>query len=296
MRGYLFVLFSAFIYGIEPSLRVLALQDGASATGIMLLTSVVFFAISSVVCALRRQSLRLSWQSILQLIIAGGLGVCLTGLLLTLSYRSVPVGCATVIHFMYPTIVSVAMACILKKRLTPVKIAVVILSFVGMVCISGDSFSGSFGGILLALGSSVTFATYIILLDRGRPAFAAQNAKLFYIAVGAAGFSLLLYLLGSRAETWSVTGFVSVASCGVLSYLACFCFTCGIKRIGASAASFCSLFEPVTSLVVSAVLFLYVFTVKSIVGCLLSFLAILLICMENHRESLRMQAPEALEE
>lgn len=281
MKGLLLVLLSSLIYGTEPSLRALALQDGVSPVAIILVNSAVFLLLCTLICLVRHESLRLPWRMALQLTLGGSAGIGLTGLLVTMASRYIPVGCVTVIHFMYPSIVCIALAIRFKNRLTPQKLLAIVLSIIGLVCISGGSFSGSFLGIFIAVCSSLTFALYILILDKGQTGAISQSVRMFYVALGSCLVLGILSLILQEPGSWTPRSFGIISGCGVLTCIASISFALGIKHIGSSAASFCSLLEPISSLVISTLIYHYTFSVTTLIGCALSVAAILLVSLND---------------
>lgn len=281
MKGLLLVLLSSLIYGTEPSLRALALQDGVSPVSIILVNSTVFFLACAAICLVRHENVRLPWRQTLQLTLGGSAGIGITGLLVTMASRYIPVGCVTVIHFMYPSLVCIALAIRFKNRLTAPKLLAIVLSIVGLVCISGDSFGGSFFGIVLAVCSSLTFALYILVLDKGQTGSIRQSVRMFYVALGSCLALGILSLVLQEPGGWTPRSLGLISGCGILTCIASISFALGIKHIGSSAASFCSLLEPISSLVISTIIYHYSFSVTTLIGCALSVTAILLVSLND---------------
>lgn len=283
--GIVFVIISSLIYGVEPSIRALAFETGVTPVASMELSCFVFLVLCAMVCLLRRINLRIPWRDQLQLFLIGGLGLGTTSILLASSYQYIPVGFATVIHFMYPTLVCVAMAVLFHNRLTLPKLLAMACSIIGLTCICGDSIYGSITGIVLALCSSMTYVFYLIMTEKSRTASLPLEIRLFYIALGCLAAALLCGIFDRSGHVWSGREVLYITGCGVMTFIAGYCFAAGIYRIGASSAAFFSLFEPITSLVFSTLLYHYAFTERTIIGCIISLVAIVLVCIGNAREA-----------
>jgi drug/metabolite transporter (DMT)-like permease len=280
----LFVILSSLLYGIEPSIRANALQAGATPIETMVVSSVMFFLLSWLLCVMKGYSVRIPRTHILQLLLIGGIGMGVTSLLLAMSYLYIPVGCATVIHFMYPTIVCLTMVLLFKERLTVLHLLAIVFSIAGLYLISGNSLSGSRSGILLALCSAFFYVFYIIMLDKGSAQREPLGVRLFYISLSCmliCGIAALFQQSKYEMEPRSIG---ILAFCGVLAFAAALLFAAGIERIGATKASFFSLLEPITSMVFSTLLYHYAFAATTLFGCLLSMAAILLISFGDRRK------------
>lgn len=284
MLGIIFVLLSSFIYGIEPSIRTLALESGITPAETMILSSFTFFVISLLNCAIKKHKIWIGWRQALRLLAAGSLGMGATSLFLAMSYQYIPVGCATVIHFMYPSLVCIAMALFFRERLTWKKALAMVLSIVGVALISGGGFAGSMTGVALALVSSFTYTFYIVMIDRGQAEQILLDIRLFYITLGCFLFSFLYGLTTAGSGKWNLYNGGIVIFCGILAYAAAFFFAGSVKRIGASRVAFFSLFEPITSMVFSTLVYHYSFSMITVFGCILSLAAILMTCVDGRKE------------
>ena len=286
MYGFLLVLFSSLLHGFEPCVRSIPLAAGISPVEVNIFCSAVLLVIATADCLFKKSTVRIPAKHAVQLLVFGGIGIGLTRLLLTLSYQYIGVGTTTVIHFLYPTLVCIVMAIWLRQHLTTNHIMAIVLSIAGLVCISFDSLSaGSLLGIFFAVLSAFTFLVYIVVIDSGSSGNVRLNVKLFYIALGCLAVNLACYpfmehsvaALGRR-EVWLLI------SCGIMTYLSTGTFTAGIRYIGAAKASFCSLLEPGSALVFSAMLYHTHFTVMAVVGIFLLLGSIVFISLPDTKQ------------
>lgn len=123
------MLLSSFLYGVEPTVRQLAVSGGGVAPVTSQAVSYAFLlAYTLLYCLLTRSSLRIGRRDTLFLLGVGALGSGVPAILLVLAYQYMPVGCATVLHFLYPTVVCAASALILHERLSGFHLLAVVLS------------------------------------------------------------------------------------------------------------------------------------------------------------------------
>lgn len=277
-KGYLAVLCSAILYGIEPTVREYALSAGVQVAVSMVASSLVMVLSFSAVCAARKWNIRLPLRQIAPLAVLGVL-MAMTSTLLGMSYRYIPVGCATVIHFMYPTLVCLVSAVFFGERLTRARLTAMVLSIMGLICITGGV-HGSAAGVVLALCSSLTYVGYILLLDHApQQKELPPEVRMLYVSLFCMATSALL--LGGRPSPGAVNAqtAVSLLVCGLIGAAAIFLFAFGVQRAGAARASFFSLFEPMTSMVVSTLVYRYAFTPIMLLGCALSLGAVLSVSL-----------------
>ena len=251
LSGYLFAILSGVLFGINPSFRIIASNAGMSSPAIVFLSMAVGALAAFVFCVIRHRLPRLSPLKSLKLMGIGAIGMGVTGILLTLSYRFIPSGCSTVIHFMYPTLVCVASAILFRQRFTWKKALAVVLSITGVFLISGAIMADSVTGILIALLSGITFGSYSIVLEHDPDCAGLSSAqKMPYFMGGAALVSLLMCLITRNFGTFTATALLGSAVSGFCELFATLLFVLGISRIGSVPVGFCSLFEPITCVVV----------------------------------------------
>ena len=278
--GLLFALFSSVLYGLEPTLRKYALNSGVTSEDTVAIVFAVSLVLSVLFCLIRKQSLSIPKKDKISLFFMGFFCSGMTNLLLALSYKYIPVGFATVTHFIYPTLVCLISAIIFKENLSFSKISAIICSVAGLICIGSSSFSSSIKGILIAFCSSITFSSYILILGHSSAGKHPADKKMVYIICGS--FTLGLLMSVTRQSHYFNMKAVSVlAVCGLMNFLAAILFVSAIAKIGSVSSSFMSVFEPVTSLIVSTCVYKYDLSLVSIIGCVLMITAILFISIGN---------------
>jgi len=281
MFGYLSIVFSSLIYGIEPNLHNIALGTGLlpGQTNPVRVTSGILMLL--VICAVRRCSLRAKVRDAIGWVIVGFFGNGMTHFLLASAYRHLSVGTTTVIHFLFPTLVCAVSAALAKRKLRPAEITAMLLSAAGLICIGGAG-GGTLAGYLLAIGSAVSFAFYMIGSEQMRNSPLPFPTRMFYNLIGTFLMGLVSRLLLGSGSAWTLPMVALVLLCGAMNCGAGFLFQYGILRIGASIAAFLSLLEPIGSLLVSTLVFGVKLSPLAIFGCVLMLTAIVFICTAKH--------------
>ena len=139
-------------------------------------------------------------------------------------------------------------------------------------------------GLLLAAGSGLTYAFYMVQLEKTR--LSHQNAyKIsFYLAIFILLETLVYHLLFSSIQfilPWNAYGLILLLSL-VSSFLAVVLLQKGIQYLGSSTASLFCLFEPVTSVVCGALFLKEALTPAKIIGCCIIFTALIIMSREQH--------------
>ena len=279
-KGIICAAAASVIFGLNPALISLALERGITPENMVFwmnlsngLANVFLYRIRG------RQTKpedRRRW--LLPLMATGALGIGGTGYMLALSYRQIGTGISTVIHFMYPVIVSGVMAVCWREGLGGKKLLAMALSVFGIVLLTGKmTGGGSLIDYVPALLSSLTYSFYMIRSGGDRWRDIPVSEKCGWMCAGVClAFGSLQLVRGSFAcppsrEVWLLivmTGVSSAAAYNALVY--------GIGIIGPSQAAFATLLEPLTSMAVSVLVYGEIFTGRIAAGSVMILLAVFL--------------------
>ena len=203
VKGFLYGLIASATFGLIPIFSIPALENGIG------LDSLLFyrFSLASVLVALLMWIKKIPFD-----IQKGELGIsfilgtlyAITALWLTEAYLYIPSGVATTIHFLYPVVVSLIMFVFYKDKLTiPILIAM-IMAVGGVYMLSGGNTPGEsihIKGLMLVLTTVVTYAVYIVGMNRSRIAKLDSMKATFYILLsGAIVFLINLIIKGNLPD------------------------------------------------------------------------------------------------
>lgn len=254
-KGLLCVIGASVIFGITPSIAKQLLNNGLSPIVLIFWYSAISALLNAATARLERRSLRATPRATMQLLGVGLISGA-TSLLLNSSYNYIPAGVATTIHFLYPTVTAVAMALFFGQRFTRARALAVLFSLAGMFCVAGIKASASLAGYALALGSAVTYAAYLMAMGRLHFDGLHSTGRLFWsnlcVAVVMGGL-LLFQRQGALVPDWKGAGAIAL-NC-ILMFVAYRLLLYGIGYLGATTTAFTSMAEPITSLIVSKLLY-----------------------------------------
>lgn len=269
IKGNLYIILSAFIFGFTPVIGKLSYLEGSNSTMLTLFRSLLCLPFLFGILKIQGISLGISKRQLKELLLLAGVGSAFTSLTLYHSYAFIPVGTATTLHFVYPIFVAFGSLFIFKEKLTPPKMIALTLATTGIAFFFGGA--TNLTGILLSLVSGLSYAFYILYLGHTDLLTLPPLKLSFYINVIIAS-CLLLFGFFSGTLTLSITplGYfysLSVALlCGIIGITL---FQVGLKMTGGTTAAILSMFEPITSVLVGAFLIGEPLTIKSILGCFL---------------------------
>ncbi len=266
--GVIYVILSAILFGTMPLLARIAYAHGSNAYtvafGRFLFGSIVLGVVTLFVpdCAVK-----ISKSQFLTLVKLSA-PYALMPILLYGSYTYIDSGMATTLHFTYPIAVMLIMVVFCKTRLDAKQIICAVLCVGGMALLYTPNGQMSVRGILLAVGSGIVYAVYIVLLGRS-PAKKFHSLVLaFWISLlSAIEIGLIALLSGNLVLHLDAAGWA--AEIGMALFATVFAlvlFQKGVFLCGEVKASLFSTFEPLTGILIGAIVFHEVLSVKEMIG------------------------------
>lgn len=281
IRGYLYIIASALIFGCMPLGAKLIYAEGVNSLSLVFLRNLVALPALAILTKAQGQSLKISLKSLPGISMAAIMGCCVTPLLLYSSYQYIASGTATVFHFIYPAVVVLGGVIFLREKTNVKRLLCVLICMVGigLFYTPGDPVDPR--GAALALISGVTYASYILLLAVIQNKEVSGFKFTFYVAL-ICGIVMLLVCMVTGQLTLP-TSFKGWALCVVFSLAICVAavvmFQQGTYLIGAQRASILSTVEPITSIFVGVLVFQEAVSVRTVIGSALVVLASILIAL-----------------
>ena len=185
MINYLYSILASLVYGIEPTIRQLIIANGPNAPETLVISFFFGLIYTFIISKIRKHKIIFgNWRQMGKLLlycsIGGGLCLCL----LVSSYQFIPVGCATVFHFIYPVVVCLAISYIEKTKITKYKIFAICLLISGILLLSNGIQGASVTGITLAILSGLAYAAYVVLMDKTFAKALPNDIREFYLNFG----------------------------------------------------------------------------------------------------------------
>lgn len=274
---------AAVCYGTNP-LGALNLYGEGMATGqVLFYRFALAWVVMAVVMAVRRESLRLSWK---EFGVVTALGLLFIGSSLTLyiSFTMMAAGVASTILFTYPVMTAVIMVLVFGEKMGWRTIFALVLSLAGVVLL----YWGDGGerlpviGVILVLASALTYALYIIVVDRSKitlSSFKINFYVLFYCAAGMAAYALISgqgLILPPSGKAWFWVGWLAV----VPAIMALCLMVYSAKYIGSTATAIIGALEPLTAVVIGVAVFGEAFGLRLAVGIVLIVGAVVLTVLK----------------
>ncbi len=265
-NGFISVIVSGIIFGLMPLFVKIIINNGSNTISLVFYRFLFAIPLLILINLKLKIDLRITKDEFKDLAFISLFGYAPTAILLFLSYGYIPTGLATSLHFIYPILVTVGSVVFYKEKLNPKKAISAILCTIGIflflneISISKDNFMG----VILASLSGVTFAYYLIKLEKSNLRLMPTFKMILYLST-ISSLALLAYGLVTQSLTIKIT-------IGAVSLL-----QIGVKFIGAQNASILSTTEPITSVIIGVTLLNDDINAKIILGILLIVLSVILI-------------------
>ena len=231
----------------------------------------------------KKISLRTEKKEVKNIFILSLIGVALTTALLYSSYSYIGVGAATTLHFMYPIFVAVTCKLFFKESLGKSKVLALIISLLGVLLFMDMKNGSNILGALMALISGITYAFYIVYLEKQELVKINPYKLSFYIVSFTSVEMIIGNILGRYIRfNLSLKVYVLMIIISLLtSVVAIILFQLGVSIIGATSAAIFSLFEPITSIISGLLLFNETLSIKKVLGCIVIFIAVSYLALES---------------
>lgn len=283
-KGYLLGAIAAATYGMNPLFALPLYKAGMNPDSVLFFR--YLFAIPVLGCMLkaRGRSFRLQRKEIVPLIIMGLL-VALSSLSLFQSYNYMEAGIASTLLFVYPIMVAVIMAVLFKEKISFQTVLCILLALagIGLLYKGGDGSTLNLTGILLVMVSALSYAIYIVSVNRPALKNIATLKLTFYVLL----FGLSLFFVRvdfgqslCLAQEWYLWGNL-IALAVFPTAISFLCTTLSIQYIGSTPTAILGALEPLTAVFFGVLVFGEVLTFRLACGIVMIICAVTFIIAGN---------------
>ena len=280
--GILCAIGAAVCYGTNPLGALNLYAEGMNTPSVLFYRFGLAWLIVAVVMLFRRESLKVDRREFFTLTALGVLFI-FSSLTLYLSFHRMPAGVASTILFTYPVMTAAIMAVFFRERIRTGTIMSILLSFVGVLLLYWSDGSGTLhiGGVALVLVSALTYALYIIVVDKSPLAMSSFKINfyvLFYCAAGMALFALLSgqpLQLPPTPRAWLWVSWLAV----VPAIMALVMMVYAAKYIGSTPTAILGALEPTTAVLIGVFVFAEPFTLRLLLGIVLILASVTIVVL-----------------
>ncbi len=280
VKGYILGAIAAATYGMNPLFTLPLYKEGMDPDSVLFFRYLFAIPILGVMLKVRGRNFKLKRKEVLPLIILGWL-VAISSLTLFQSYNYMEAGIASTILFVYPILVALIMAVVFKEKVTLQTILCILLALsgIGMLYEGGDGATLSLIGVGLVMASALSYAIYIVGVNRPILKDVATLKVTFYVLL----FGLSLFLVridfGQSVhivDKWYLWGNL-IALAVFPTAISFLCTTQAIQYIGSTPTAILGALEPVTAVFFGVTIFGESLTLRLICGIILIILAVTFI-------------------
>lgn len=268
-KGIVYTIVSAVLFGIIPFFTATVYQHGANALTVAFFRSFIVMCVVFILLKIRKVSLKIEKHQLLQIVNIAILGNGATLILLNYSYLYIDTGSATSLHFLYPIFVALLCKWLYKEKLNTYKIIALGCSFVAIVCFLFDHFETSILGYILAIASGITYAYYMVKVEKTGLVKLDSMVLSFYTSFVVSMLCFFLQFISEPiyykfpGEIYMLLIVIALGS----SFLAAIFLQKGIYYLGSTNASIFCLFEPIVSLLCGYALLDEALSISKVLGC-----------------------------
>jgi drug/metabolite transporter (DMT)-like permease len=258
-------------YGTNPLFAKPLLDSGVPVLVMLFFRYGISASILSAWMLAKREQFRVKGNEIALLALLGILFAC-SSLFLFFSYEFIPSGLATTLVYLYPVFVALIMVFLRFYPSWQTWLSIV-ATFGGILLLSSPSQGASvrLPGIILAIASALSYAFYLVIVNRSKRIknVSEHTLTLYALLTGAALFAAIRAIQGggitegidSAADWGNLIGLAIVPTMISLLTLAV-----SSRYIGPTKTSILGVFEPLTAIMIGTLLFGEPLTVRMGIG------------------------------
>ncbi|MBO4488208.1 MAG: DMT family transporter [Bacteroidales bacterium] len=280
-KGYLAGIIAAVAYGTNPLGALFLYQEGFNPPSVIFYRFTFAVIILAIILLVQKVPFRIN-KFECKVLLSLGVLFAASALSLYTSFKHLDSGVASTILFAYPVMVAVIMAVFFKERASMMMILSIVLSIIGILLLyQGDGEAKmSLWGVILVLISSLTYAVYIVVVNRTQISMPPFKMTFYIMAFAAIIIGVYSFCVpGSRImaiPSWTALGWICMVAI-VPTIIAMTMLNIGILHAGSTPTAILGALEPVTAVCISVLVFDGLFTARLVCGIVLILAAVLLI-------------------
>ena len=285
LKGYLFAAIAAASYGTNPIFAIPLYREGISVPSVLFMRYAMAVAIMFFVTMIKSPKAFVIKPRYVGLLAFMGILMVLSSIALFESYKYLSAGIASTLLFFYPVMVAVIMAIFYKERLTKKSWVCLVTAFLGVVILSKNDDGGfiSLLGLTLVMLSSLSYAIYLVYINRGPMKKINTSTITFYVILG--GFLVMIpYCLldGGLMLPKTTPAWINAIGLGFFPTVISLIFTSrAIALIGSTETAIFGALEPLTAVILGILILGETLTITPAIGMILIFVSVTVLMMKR---------------
>lgn len=279
---------AAVFYGTNPLGALKLYEQGMNTNSVLFSRFSLAWIIISIILIIRKESLKVTKKEFGTLT---ALGLLFTASSMTLyfSFKYIAAGVASTLLFTYPIMTAVIMGLFFKEKAGFKTVLAIILSLVGVLLLYWSDAGGTLNtlGVILVLVSALTYAIYIIVVNRCPLEMSSFKINFYVVLYCAIGMAVFAWLTGQplRLPHNAVSWFYSVWLAVVPATLSLVLMVYASKYVGATPTAILGALEPLTAVIIGIFVFNEPFGIRLAIGIVLILSAVMITAYQPKRKN-----------
>lgn len=286
LKGILCGVGAAVSYGMNPLGALPLYADGINTTTVLFYRYGLAVILLGLFMAVERKSFSITLKEFAILVPLGVL-FALSSLTLFASFHFMDAGVASTLLFVYPVMVAIIMAIFFKERITFVTVLSILLSLSGIALLyrGGDGGVLDTTGVLLVMLSSLTYALYIVIVNKSSLRMSSLKLTFYVLLVGVLLITSCSFFGDGEARIQILTTPSMWLHASILAVfptiVSLLLMVVAVHEIGSTPTAVIGALEPLTAVMLGVTLFGEELTLRLSVGIMLILSAVILIILGN---------------
>ncbi len=277
--GYVWGVVAAALYGLNPLFTLPLYAEGMDTCSVLFFRYAVSVVFLLGLMKIRHLSFRLNAAETKWL---GGLGLLMvaSSYFLYLSYNEMDAGLASTILFVYPILTAVLMAVFCHERVHWLVWVCLAMATMGVLTLyeTGGSVKITFLGTMFVIASAVSYAFYLVFVNRGAVGGMSTMKLTFYVLLFGSLSLLACMMMDEHASVPHGWQWGYVLGAAMMPTVMSLVFTAiAIRRIGSTETAILGAMEPITAIVIGVTVFHEYLSLRSIVGIMIIVVAVTMV-------------------
>lgn len=268
---------AAATYGMNPLFALPLYSTGMNPDSVLFFRYLFAIPLLGIMLKVRGRSFQVTAKESSSLVMMGLL-VALSSLTLFQSYNYMDAGIASTLLFVYPILVALIMALVFKEKVSLLTWLCIVLALGGISLLykSSDGTTLSLTGTLLVFVSALSYALYIVGVNRSTLKNVATLTVTFYVLLFGLSLFITRLCCGSELtlpDRWYLWGNL-IALAVFPTAISFLCTTSAIQYIGSTPTAILGALEPVTAIFFGITVFGETLTLRESIGLVLIIVAV----------------------
>ena len=233
----------------------------------------------AVMMLVQRKSFALTRRELITLV-ALGILMGSSSSSLYISFNHMDVGIASTLLFVYPVMVAIIMAALFKEKVTAATVFAIVLSLGGIALLNHTEGGASLStlGVTLVMISSLTYAVYIVVVNKSSLRMSSVKLTFYTLVFGLCTILCYTFAMGETVQLIDTPRqwFYATQLALLPTVLSLVLMVVAVHDIGSTPTAIMGALEPVTAVVISVALFGELVTARLVIGIVLILAAVLL--------------------